>query len=187
MYESFMDPTLFLDTLIGLLDSEEISSTDVVLEVYSDSYDFLSELMKRPGYSNFIVSKGFVNRTGALSAQRQADILLLLESSDENACGVLTGKVFEYLASGRPILCIGSRPSFELGILLRDTGTGIVFGPNETKNLPDYICSSLKGNGIFSDFKPIKEEIVKYSRENSADLLFSVISEHLSDRLHGSM
>ena len=90
------------------------------------------------------------------------------------------------MVSGRPILCLGSQPNFELGTLLRDTGTGVVFGPDELKDLPDYICASLKGQGIFSDFKPVKEEILKYSRENSADLLFSIISEHLSDSIYDS-
>ena len=186
MYQSFMDPSVLVDTLVRLLDSGLLSSKDVILEVYSDSHDFLLGLMKRPGYDTFILPKGVVNRSDALRAQRQADILLLLESSDEKACGVLTGKVFEYLVSGRPILCIGSRPSFELGTLLRDTGTGVVFGPDEIYNLPDYILSSLKGNGIFLDFNPARDEILKYSREHSADLLFSVICEQLADRIHGS-
>ena len=186
LYKQFRDPTPLLSVLSTLFQRNEISSHDIVLEVYSESFDFLSHLGCVSEYRKFILNKGSVKRSEALDAQSNADILLLLESSDEDANGVLTGKVFEYLVSGRPILCLGSRPNFELGTLLRDTGTGVVFGPDELKDLPDYICASLKGQGIFSDFKPVKEEIFKYSRENSADLLFSIISEHLSDSIHGS-
>ena len=42
-----------------------------------------------------------------LKAQRASQVLLLLINNTPNAKGILTGKLFEYLASGRPILCIG--------------------------------------------------------------------------------
>ena len=68
---------------------------------------------------------GHVSREKALQAQRNADLLLLLESSNEESRGVLTGKIFEYIASGRPIICIGSRLDFEIGQTLFKTGSGI--------------------------------------------------------------
>lgn len=186
LYRQFRDPTPLLSVLATLFKTKKISSNDIIVEFYSESFEFLSQLSSVSEYGNFISYKGSVKRSKALDAQKNADVLLLLESSDEEAIGVLTGKVFEYLVSGRPILCIGSRPSFELGTLLRDTGTGIVFGPDEIKNLPDYIFSSLKGNGIFLDYNPVRDEIFKYARESSADLLFSIIGNHLTDSIHGS-
>ena len=39
--------------------------------------------------------------------QQSSQVLLLLINNTPNAKGILTGKLFEYLASGRPILCIG--------------------------------------------------------------------------------
>jgi glycosyltransferase involved in cell wall biosynthesis len=39
--------------------------------------------------------------------QRSSQVLLLLINNTPNAKGILTGKLFEYLSSGRPILCIG--------------------------------------------------------------------------------
>ena len=43
----------------------------------------------------------------ALRAQRQADVLLLLLWNDPREKGVYTGKLFEYIGAGRPILAIG--------------------------------------------------------------------------------
>ena len=42
-----------------------------------------------------------------LQMQQSSQVLLLLINNTPNAKGILTGKLFEYLASGRPILCIG--------------------------------------------------------------------------------
>lgn len=42
-----------------------------------------------------------------LQMQQSSQVLLLLINNTPNAKGILTGKLFEYLVSGRPILCIG--------------------------------------------------------------------------------
>lgn len=42
-----------------------------------------------------------------LQMQQSSQVLLLLINNTPNAKGILTGKLFEYLASDRPILCIG--------------------------------------------------------------------------------
>ena len=39
--------------------------------------------------------------------QMESQVLLLFINNTPNAKGILTGKLFEYLSSGRPILCIG--------------------------------------------------------------------------------
>lgn len=43
----------------------------------------------------------------ALRAQREADVLLLLLWNDPREKGIYTGKLFEYIGAGRPILAIG--------------------------------------------------------------------------------
>jgi hypothetical protein len=64
-------------------------------------------------------------------AQRDADGLLFLEWNDPSARGVLTGKIFEYIRSGRPILGIGiDDSSTESGILLKRIGNAYCLGTN---------------------------------------------------------
>ena len=50
-----------------------------------------------------------VSREEVLKLQAEADILLLLLWDDPREVGVYTGKLFEYLAARRPILCIGCK------------------------------------------------------------------------------
>ena len=42
-----------------------------------------------------------------IKCQQQSQVLLLVINSTPNAKMILTGKFFEYMAAGRPILCIG--------------------------------------------------------------------------------
>ena len=66
----------------------------------------------------------------AIGIQKGADALLLLERDpvDSNDQGVLTGKVFEYLAARKPILGVGFGPGGELGKLLVSSGLGNPLG-----------------------------------------------------------
>lgn len=65
------------------------------------------------------------------AAHRRSTLLLLLLMPDEEprAKGLLTGKIFEYLASGRPILCIGPEDG-DAAKILKEThaGTTVSFG-----------------------------------------------------------
>ena len=55
--------------------------------------------------------------------QESSQVLLLLINNAPNAKGILTGKLYEYLASGRPILCIGPKDG-DAARILKETGAG---------------------------------------------------------------
>lgn len=54
---------------------------------------------------------------------QKSQVLLLLINNTPNAKGILTGKVFEYLGSGRPILSIGPENG-DAAAILNETGAG---------------------------------------------------------------
>jgi len=54
---------------------------------------------------------------------QKSQLLLLLINNTPNAKGILTGKIFEYLGSGRPILSIGPEDG-DAAVILRDTEAG---------------------------------------------------------------
>jgi hypothetical protein len=63
---------------------------------------------------------------------QRSQVLLLLINNTPNAKGILTGKVFEYLGSGRPVLSIGPEDG-EAAIILTDSEAGQTAGyENET-------------------------------------------------------
>lgn len=64
-------------------------------------------LYERPDVAPMVRHVGFLERPAALALQREADLLLLVTSGVRT--GEATGKLFEYLAAGRPILVLGER------------------------------------------------------------------------------
>ena len=77
----------------------------------------------------------YVSRREALALQRDSDaLLLLIPEAGGRGQGVLSGKVFEYLAAERPILA-AVPPSGAAAELIRETGAGVVAAPDDVPAL----------------------------------------------------
>ncbi len=69
----------------------------------------------------------YVPHAEVVAALGKARVLLLLTNDTPNVMGVVPGKLFEYLAAGRPILAIGA-PEGDSARILRETGAGTLCG-----------------------------------------------------------
>ena len=96
--------------------------------------------------------------------QQSSQVLLLLINNAPNAKGILTGKLFEYLVSGRPILCIGPEDG-DAARILKETQLGITIGFDNKDKMKevilDYYNKYLENNLPSHDIKAIE----KYSRK----------------------
>ena len=71
----------------------------------------------------------------ALELQRDSEaLLLLIPEAGGRGRGVLSGKVFEYLAAERPILALVP-PDGAAAELLRETGAGVVVAPEDVDGI----------------------------------------------------
>lgn len=82
----------------------------------------------------------YAPRVESLALQRDSDaLLLLIPDAGGRGKGVLSGKVFEYIAVGRPILA-AVPPDGAAAELIRETGAGVVAAPDD----PAAIRSALE-------------------------------------------
>src|SRR4249919_55704 len=78
---------------------------------------------------------GYLPRAESLRLQRDSEALLLLvPEAGGRGKGVLSGKVFEYLAAGRPILAVVP-PDGAAAELVRETGSGVVVAPDDVDGI----------------------------------------------------
>jgi glycosyltransferase involved in cell wall biosynthesis len=83
----------------------------------------------------------YVTRRRSLELQRDSEaLLLLIPEAGGRGRGVLSGKVFEYLAAERPILAAVPPDGAAAG-LIRETGAGVVAPPDD----PAAIRAALVG------------------------------------------
>ncbi len=104
---------------------------DVVVRFAGDFRAEDREYAEALGLRDRIELLGYVSRRRSLELQRDSEVLLLLiPESGGRGKGVLTGKIFEYLAAERPIFAVVPTDGAAAD-LVRETGTGVVAAPDD--------------------------------------------------------
>lgn len=92
----------------------------------------LKDIAARYGMADRVDYRGQLSHAQSIDLQRDSDLLLVLEDPQER--GVLTGKLYEYVARRRRILAVGPARESEMGRLLQTGGVGDVL--DEHTDLP---------------------------------------------------
>jgi glycosyltransferase involved in cell wall biosynthesis len=77
---------------------------------------------------------GYLPHNEAIDKTMRSQALLLLINNSNNANGILTGKLYEYMAAGRPILAIGLKGG-DLELVLNQTGAGRIFAADSAEDI----------------------------------------------------
>ena len=116
------------------------SDLDVVARFVGDFRTPDREWAETLGLGDRLELIPYVSRRRALELQRDSEaLLLLIPEAGGRGKGVLSGKVYEYLAAERPILA--SVPTDgAAAALLRQTGAGIVVGPEDVRGIREGLA-----------------------------------------------
>jgi glycosyltransferase involved in cell wall biosynthesis len=107
------------------------SGLDAEARFVGDFRKIDAEWMEPLGLGDRVRLIPYAPRAESLRLQRDSDaLLLLIPEAGGRGKGVLSGKVFEYLAAGRPILAVVP-PDGAAAELIRETGAGIVAPPDD--------------------------------------------------------
>jgi Glycosyltransferase Family 4 len=175
IYPGWQDPTPLFAAINQLIYDGEINSGDINVDFFGWRQPGLAELIKVNRVESFVFIHGHVNREVAIEFQKKSDILLILESGRPEANGVLTGKLFEYMVSGRPVLSLGSSAYSSIADVIGKTGIGMVCG-NDVEKIKKTLVAVLKGKT--SDFfNPNVEEINKFNRREQSILMLNIINK----------
>lgn len=123
---------------------------------------------------------GYVEHRRALAEILAADALLLVIGGDsESAAGVMTGKLFEYLRAGRPILLLGA-PDGEAARLVREAGAGEALDHDEPSQVAALLSRWIAG----ASPRPVPGCAAAYERRALTGRLGAFLAA-VHDRFHG--
>lgn len=107
--------------------------------------------------------------------QRRARILLLSGGREPESNGILTGKFFEYLAAGRPVLGFGPKGG-DMDVALEESRAGEMFDYENYEGVAKWIDAQYALYTIGA--APVMEsEISKYSRKELTGKIAKVLDQ----------
>ena len=181
-YGAKQDPTPFLEALRRAISNSKIIRSDIRFNIVGEPDPYVQELITRFGFSDITHFTGFVPHREALTYQVRSSLLLLILHGDKANPGVITGKIFEYLGSRRPIF--GIVPShFEAARIIRETGAGIIVDPTDVEGIEQHLVVSYSRFKSGEDSTLNESDLSAYERRRGCEQLANLLTE-LTDHRH---
>lgn len=175
-----IDPKEFIITFIGLIPDDYqvegfiqalkkfttiIGSRNVILRLAGNiSQNFINELSNLPTIE--VDYRGFVTHLESLKLMKSASLLFTILPTQKFDEILISGKLMEYVASRKPILCIGNKKG-DAASLIKKNKSGKTFNNDETDEIVNFIIACYHEEFVISQQIDIKQ----YSRESTANAL----------------
>lgn len=116
---------------------------------------------------------GYVFHQEVFGFYAKADALVLILTDTKNAKGNIPGKLFEYLATGIPVLALGD-PKGDSAQILADSGAGEVLAHTDSQAIRKRLRHLLEATVATTE----SADLDKYSRRNLSFQLAKILDEY---------
>ena len=147
VYPNQQDCTPLLRALRCLVDGAKTSLSKVRILYAGNDSAYWSKQIKEYGLEELLIDYGYVSREKSAKIQAKSDIFLVLSWNTKKEKGVLTGKFYEGIRAGKPILSMvsGHVPNSELGLINQKYRYGFCYENCREKEQFQALCDYIEG------------------------------------------
>lgn len=132
------NPTALWKVLAEKCSRDEAFKKHLKIKLVGKTDEQIISAIESEGLAENLLNLGYQPHSEAVAAQRSASLLILPLRMEPEYKAVLPGKLFEYLASWRPVLGIG-QPDGAMSMILNTTKTGLVLDWEDKESISRYI------------------------------------------------
>ena len=171
------NPMVLWKTLSELVANDKGFADDLLIKLVGKVDFSVRESLKEYELEKYVQYTEYLPHGEIGGVQKASQVLLLLLNNTPNAKGILTGKFFEYLASERPILCIGLTDG-DAAKIIDNTKAGYTIGFEDSVSMKKTILR------LYDDYKNgslivNSQNINQYSRRNLTHQLADLMNKTL--------
>ena len=155
--EQLRNPENLWKSLKDLCETNPDFANDFELKFVGRIDDKILNDIENSVLKNNIKNLGYLSHGESVKEMEKSDLLLITNFPNESSKGIIPGKLFEYLATGKPILSFGPKDA-DVEKILNKTKAGKHFDYSENEEISDFILS------LYKDWKSGK------SIQNSANI-----------------
>ena len=132
------NPTVLWEVLAEKCSKDSVFKKLLKIRLIGKTDEQIIKAIEDAGLGDCLENLGYQPHAEAVAQQRKASLLILPLRKEPEYKAVLPGKLFEYMASYRPILGIG-QPDGAMSMILNDTKTGVVLDWEDRESIAKYI------------------------------------------------
>ncbi|AYZ38095.1 glycosyl transferase family 1 [Chryseobacterium indologenes] len=135
--------------------------------------DKILHVIEKSGLKNHILNLGYLSHGKAVEEMQNSEMLLITNFPNESSKGIIPGKIFEYLASGKQILSFGPSGA-DVSKILEETNAGKHFSYDDSEAVKRFILEkfNLWKNGNLHENT---QSIEQFSRKNLTQQLTTIL------------
>lgn len=171
--EQLRNPDILWKVLTEIINENEDFKNQFQLKFVGRIDDKILEELNRTSLKNSVNNLGYLSHSEANHEMRNSDLLLITNFPDEQSKGIIPGKIFEYLQTGKHIVSFGPEES-DVKKILDETNAGKHFSYSDSHDLKQFILAK------FNDWNNGKtasstQNIDQFSRWNLTKKLVELI------------
>jgi glycosyltransferase involved in cell wall biosynthesis len=170
------NPKVLWEVLQELIAENTLFATHFQLKLIGKVSQEILDSIAKYTLMDYCNNLGYVSHIEAIQHQRKSQVLLLIEIDSPETRSIIPGKLFEYMASERPIVAIGPKDS-DFAEIITSTNTGVFFTYNEKEHLKKTIISYFESY-LENKLQVYPVGLQQYSRKSLTKQLASLITEH---------
>lgn len=175
MMNADRNPQIFWNALQELVSESEDFARDLQVKLIGRCVDDVYESVARAGLTDHVSFVSYLPHEEVLRFQSASQVLLIAVNNVPSARAIITGKVFEYLQSQRPVIGIGPEDG-DLSDILSRSGAGKMIGFDRQSELKELIWRHYQKFKM-NDLKTSSTDIAQYERRNLTGKLVHLIHE----------
>ena len=167
------NPKQLWAALKALISENENFRSAFELKLIGVVSEAILKTLKDFNLESYINNIGYVSHEDAIKEQMSSRVLLMVEIDSEDTKVIIPGKLFEYMASGTPIMAVGPKDS-DVETILKSTNTGQYFYYNDEEQIKSQILSyfeAYKSNTLAVNAIGLEQ----YSRKSLTKVLSEII------------
>ena len=171
--EQLRNPEILWDVLNKLISENHDFKNDFALKLVGRVDDKILQQIETTPLQQNIINKGYLSHDEALVEMQTSDMLLITNFPNNSSKGIIPGKIFEYLATGKKIISFGPNNG-DVATILSKTNAGKHFNYENSDAVYQYIkdlYQDWKDGNINSNTDNINE----FSRRNLTSKLSEVL------------
>lgn len=138
---------------------------------------FIEQMLRQPLFQGLVEIVPYVPHQQSIQYLLNSHLLLLIIDDAPANKGILTGKLFEYLGAGKPILALA--PEGDAAQLIRETNAGVVVHPSSVPQIKQALLEFYGRwkNGSLNALQADSDKIQSFDRRELTRRLGEVLDE----------
>lgn len=179
MFSKARNHEVLWQALAELVKENSYFAKDLQVNFYGITDASVSVSAERYGLSQYLNIYAYQPHDEIVKVMASSRVLLLSVHNSPNLQGFVPGKLFEYMASNRPIICIGPENG-DSALIIRQTKTGVVSHFNDVIKLKRNIMV-LYGDFINNNSE-LGRDIESYTRRGLTAQLAKLLNEMMDNQ-----